>query len=204
MKHISRQDIIIFAAFLLATAISYIFLDIPVACWSRSLDRFVLDIAEIVTAFGRSTAYLIASFLLYLFFRFYREREIYANRFMFIFASVAISGIIGDIIKWIAGRYRPIMLFNDGLYGFSFFQAGYEVNSFVSGHAVTAFSLALALSILFPKYRIPFFLAAIAIAASRILLSVHFLSDAVFGAYIGIATVQVLKFFFDRKGWALR
>jgi len=200
MKHLQKQHILIFASFVLASAVAYFFLDVPLAYWSRGLDRSILDIAEIVTSFGRSGAYLIVSFLLFLFFRFYRKREIYANRFVFIFASVAISGIVGDIIKWIAGRYRPVMLFNEGLYGFSFFQAGYEVNSFVSGHAVTAFSLALSLAILFPKYRIPLFLAAVAIAASRVLLSVHFLSDAVFGAYIGIATVQVIKFIFDRNG----
>jgi membrane-associated phospholipid phosphatase len=204
MKNMQWRHIILFTAFLLASVLSYFFLDIPVVNWCRTLSRSSLDILEIITGFGVSTAYLIVSFLLFVFFRFYRKRDIFASQSMFVFASVAASGIIADIVKWIAGRYRPVMLFNEGLYGFSFFQAGYEVNSFVSGHTVTAFSLALALSYLYPKYRFLFFPAAVAIAASRVLLSVHFLSDVIFGAYIGIATVQVLKGFFDRKGWELR
>jgi len=204
MKHQQLRHIILLAAFLLASALSYFFLDIPAAHWGRTLDRSVLDILEIITGFGKSTAYLVVSFILFVFFRFIRKRDIFASQSMFVFASVAVSGIIADIVKWIAGRYRPVMLFNEGLYGFSFFQAGYEVNSFVSGHTVTAFSLALALSYLYPKYRFLFFPAAVAIAASRVLLSVHYLSDVIFGAYIGIASVLVLKGFFDRKGWALR
>jgi membrane-associated phospholipid phosphatase len=198
-----KKHIIIFAAIVLATVLSYLFVDIPAAYWCRKLDRTILDIAEIVTAFGKSTVYLVASVLLYLFFRFFRKKEIYANRSLFVFVSVAFSGILVDIVKWITGRYRPIMLFDQGLYGFTFFQTGYEWTSFASGHAVTAFSLAFALSILFPKGRFFFFPVAIATAASRVLLTSHFLSDIIFGAYIGIASVQVLKIFFERRGWIL-
>ena len=203
MSKRQRQHIIIFAVFLMATVMSYFFLDIPVARWCRRLDRSVLDIAEIVTAFGKSTVYLIMSFLLFLFFRFYQKKEIYANRALFVFASVAFSGIFVNLVKWIAGRYRPVMLFDQEFYGFAFLQSGYEGMSFASGHAVTAFSLAFSLSILFPKCRTLFFPAAIAIAVSRVLLTSHFLGDVIFGAYIGIATVLLLRVYFDRRGWAL-
>jgi membrane-associated phospholipid phosphatase len=199
-----KKHIIIFAAIVASTVLSYLFIDIPAAYWCWKLDRLTLDIAEIVTAFGKSTIYLIASFLLYLFFRFYRKKEIYANRSLFVFASVAFSGIFVDLVKWVAGRYRPVMLFDQGLYGFTFFRTGYEWTSFASGHAVTAFSLAIALSVLFPRGRMLFFLAAIAIAASRVLLTAHFLSDFIFGAYIGIISVYLLKAFFDRRGWELK
>ena len=203
MSKRQRQHIIIFAVFLMATVMSYFFFDIPVARWCRRLDRSVLDIAEIVTAFGKSTVYLIMSFLLFLFFRFYQKKEIYANRALFVFASVAFSGIFVNLVKWVAGRYRPAMLFDQEFYGFALFQSGYDGASFASGHAVTAFSLAFSLSILFPKCRTLFFPAAIAIALSRVLLTSHFLGDVIFGAYIGIATVLLLRAYFDRKGWAL-
>jgi membrane-associated phospholipid phosphatase len=103
----------------------------------------------------------------------------------------------------VTGRYRPVILFDQEFYGFAFFQSGYEGTSFASGHAVTAFSLAFSLAILFPKCRTLFFAAAIAIALSRVLLTSHFLGDVIFGAYIGIATVWLLSAYFDRKGWAL-
>ena len=204
MRNLQRRHIIIFVLFLIATVTSYFFLDIPIARWCRKLDRFTLDIAEIVTAFGKSTVYLIVSFLLYLFFKFYRKIEIYAHQSLFVFASVAFSGILVDLVKWIAGRYRPVMLFDLDLYGFTFFRTGYEWTSFASGHAVTAFSLAFSLSILFPKGRFFFFPAAVAIAASRVFLTSHFVSDVIFGAYIGIAGVYLLNAFFDRRKWMLR
>ena len=204
MNHIpGKKHIIIFAAIIAATVLSYLFVDLPVAYWCRKLDRATLDIAELVTSFGKSTVYLIVSFLLYLFFRFYRKKEIYANQSLFVFASVAFSGILVDLVKWVAGRYRPVMLFDHGLYGFTFFRTGYEWTSFASGHAVTAFSLAFALSILLPKGRFFFFPAAFAIAASRVLLTSHYLGDVVFGAYIGIASVYFLKSFFERRKWNL-
>jgi len=189
----------ILEAFLLVTLIGYFLLDIPIALWCRKLDRSVLDIAEIVTTLGKSTGYLIATFLLFLFFRFFRKEKLYANQSLFVFVSIACSGIVVDIIKWVAGRYRPVMLFDQGLYGFSFFKAGYEWNSFPSGHAATVFSLAFALSLLFPKGRYYFITAAIVAAASRVLLTSHFLSDVVIGAYVGIASVYLLKYVFERK-----
>jgi membrane-associated phospholipid phosphatase len=128
----------------------------------------------------------------------------YANRSLFVFVSVAFSGILVDLVKWVAGRYRPVMLFDQGLYGFTFFRTGYEWTSFASGHAATAFSLAAALSVLYPNGRLFFFPAAIVTAASRIILTSHFLSDVIFGAYIGVAGVYLLKEFFDHKGWMLR
>lgn len=199
-----KKHIIIFAAIVAATVISYFFIDISAAYWCRKLSRIVLDIAEIVTAFGKSTVYLLASFLLYLVFRFYRRNEIYANRSLFVFVSVAFSGILVDVVKWVAGRYRPVMLFDQGLYGFSFFRTGYEWTSFASGHAATAFSVAVALCVLYPNGRLFFLPAAIVVAASRILLTSHFLSDVIFGAYIGAVGVYLLKEFFDHKGWMLR
>jgi len=197
------KHIIIFTTFLMATILSYQFLDITVATWCRTLDKHFLDIVEIVTAFGKSTVYLLVSFFLFLFFRFYRKKEMYANQSLFIFLSVALSGIFVDIIKWIFGRYRPIMLFEEGLYGFSFFETGYEWTSFASGHTVTAFSMAVALSILYPRGRILFFTVAIGVAASRILLTSHFLSDVIFASYIGIAGVQFIHHYFRRAGWVL-
>lgn len=194
----------VFAAVVAATIVSYLFCDIPAALWSRKLDRAVLDIAEIVTSFGKSTIYLVATFVLYLFFRFYQKKEIYANQSLFVFASVALSGIFVDLVKWIAGRYRPIMLFDQGLYGFSFFRTGYEWTSFPSGHAVTAFSLAFALSILLPRGRFLFFAAALATAASRVFLTSHFISDVIFGACVGVACVYFLRAFFESRGWALK
>ncbi|MBI1896580.1 MAG: phosphatase PAP2 family protein [Acidobacteria bacterium] len=59
--------------------------------------------------------------------------------------------------------------------------------SFPSGHTITAFSVAVALSLFYPSLMIGLLFCAFSIAISRILLGMHFLSDVVVGALIGTA-----------------
>jgi undecaprenyl-diphosphatase len=59
--------------------------------------------------------------------------------------------------------------------------------SFPSGHTMTAFAVAIPLSLFYPTLTIGLFFCALSIAMSRILLGMHFLSDVVAGALIGTA-----------------
>jgi undecaprenyl-diphosphatase len=57
--------------------------------------------------------------------------------------------------------------------------------SFPSGHTITAFAVAVTLSRFYPDLATGLMFCALSIAASRILLGMHFLSDVVAGAAIG-------------------
>ncbi len=57
--------------------------------------------------------------------------------------------------------------------------------SFPSGHTITAFSVALTLSHFYPSLAVGLIFCAVSIAASRILMGMHFLSDVLAGAAIG-------------------
>jgi undecaprenyl-diphosphatase len=57
--------------------------------------------------------------------------------------------------------------------------------SFPSGHTMTAFSVATCLSCFFPLFLPVMLFCALSIAASRILLGMHFLSDVVVAAILG-------------------
>lgn len=57
--------------------------------------------------------------------------------------------------------------------------------SFPSGHTMTAFAVAIPLSLFYPSLTIGLLFCAISIAISRILLGMHFLSDVLAGAVIG-------------------
>jgi undecaprenyl-diphosphatase len=57
--------------------------------------------------------------------------------------------------------------------------------SFPSGHTITAFAVAVSLSRFYPELSLGLFFCALSIAASRILLGMHFLSDVLAGAAIG-------------------
>ena len=57
--------------------------------------------------------------------------------------------------------------------------------SFPSGHTITAFAVAVSLSRFYPELSLGLLFCALSVAASRILLGMHFLSDVVAGAAIG-------------------
>ena len=59
--------------------------------------------------------------------------------------------------------------------------------SFPSGHTITAFAVAVTLGLFYPSLMAGVMFCAVSIAASRILLGMHFLSDVVIGAVIGAA-----------------
>ena len=65
--------------------------------------------------------------------------------------------------------------------------------SFPSGHTITAFAAALSIGAFYPILLPALLFCAISIAASRVLLGMHFLSDVIVGACIGalLATVAV-------------
>lgn len=59
--------------------------------------------------------------------------------------------------------------------------------SFPSGHTMTAFSITVALCMFYPMLWAGLLLCAFSIAASRVILGMHFLSDVLAGALIGAA-----------------
>lgn len=182
MKHI-----LLIMFLIVIVVISYLFFDRDIALYFSKHDVYK-NIFEFFTSFGRSEKYLIPSLLVYIIFR---KREIVKKYAILVFASVAISGIIADIIKVIVARYRPTMLIHHNLYGFSWFDIGYSVNSFPSGHATTAFAAMLSFAYIWPKYK-PFFISlACLIALSRVVLDAHYPSDIITGATLGGYTTYI-------------
>ena len=66
--------------------------------------------------------------------------------------------------------------------------------SFPSGHSITAFACAVPLSFFYPVFAAWFFFCALSIAASRVILGLHFLSDVLAGCLLG-AALGSLSFF---------
>lgn len=124
---------------------------------------------------------------------------------------IAIIAVIGEIIKYLASRPRPRLIFSDHQYSFKewyqwnpFF--GFKVSeskSFVSGHSINAASLLTLLPLFFSltklnqkKWMVPVTVAIggvywIVLAGSRLLANAHFLTD-VSGACIVSVIFQVL------------
>ncbi|MGA2782060.1 MAG: phosphatase PAP2 family protein [Smithella sp.] len=189
----------IFVFCTIMTVVSCLYWDIVLTKYCQTLNPAVKNIAEVITPFGIATWYIVGSLVLYLFFRFIYENNFNAARSLFVFLSLSLTGIFITILKWIAGRHRPMDLFNHGYFGFDYFGVGYELTSFPSGHAQTVFTLATALTILFPRWGVPLFIVATVISITRIILASHYLSDIIAGGCVGILCTLAVKYFFDRK-----
>ena len=122
----------------------------------------------------------------------------------FLFASVALSGIANTIIKVLIGRTRPVLWFEQGVYGFEPLTRAYATNSFPSGHSQAAFAAMTALTLIFPRYDIAFLTVALLVMLSRVLTTVHFLSDAVMGAWLGAMVTLALHGLLKRNGVDVR
>ena len=118
------------------------------------------------------------------------------KKLLYVLIVVSIAIIIGSGLKYLLGRYRPVMLFDHNLYGFHFFATEWALNSTPSGHTIRAFSFFTALSLLFRQYRIIFVSIAIAIGLSRVVVTAHYPSDVLFGAFVGIMVALWLDNYF--------
>lgn len=178
--------------------VAYVCWDIPLVYICRGLGRPLLDATEWITMAGESRWYFMIFVPALLIFWLIVKNKKWSIRIFFLLVCISASGLINLLLKWIAGRNRPVNLFDHGLFGFDFFETGYALNSFPSGHTVTVFSLAAALTILFPRYGAWAFLPAAVIAASRVMLTSHYLSDVMAGAVVGVVCTLLVKYVFDR------
>ena len=109
--------------------------------------------------------------------------------------SLALAGIVCNILKYIFGVSRPKYFFLEGYERFNFFNFEHKISSFPSGHTQAAFSLAVLFIIYFRGYFLIIILIATMMGLSRIFMSMHFPSDLIAGAYLG-SIVPVL--FYDK------
>lgn len=180
-------------------AFSYLYIDIPVAAYfyeTKLLEGFF----GIVTKFGESKWYLISFALFFLLFRYIFRLQEAANRFLYLFLVVAGSGLIVDVLKFVFGRARPKLFFEEGIYGIKLVGLQHLYFSLPSGHSATVFSLAVGTTLFFSRFALPLFLVAFLVAFSRIAITAHYLSDAVAGAYIGAVFALWLKTKMENKG----
>ena len=186
-------------AVILLCIFSYIFIDLRVALWFHTHNnRLFNDVFNVITDFGESQWYLIAGMLLFAAFRKANPSRAYSG--LFLSLSVAVSGVVADIIKYLAGRARPTIYFSEHLYGFNCFHYEYEWTSFPSGHAATACSAAMVLATLYPRWRVLFLSSGALIAFSRILLTKHYISDVIAGSLLGIvSSILLYNLYFKTK-----
>jgi len=130
----------------------------------------------------------------------------FGTRLQFVFFAVLVPVLSGEIIKWIVGRGRPFAGGEADAFNFSHFAGTEAYASFPSGHAITSFALAFAVSAVWPQARVAMAVYAILIAFSRLVLLAHHPSDVVAGALVGVVGAMFVRYWFAarRLGFAIR
>jgi len=128
------------------------------------------------------------------------------TRLQFIFCAVAVSNLVTEVLKYSVGRGRPFVGGEANAFHFSHFAGNPAYYSFPSGHATTAFALALAVSAVWPQARVAMAIYALIIAVSRLVLLAHHPSDVVAGAMVGIVGTVFVRYWFAarRLGFAIQ
>lgn len=128
------------------------------------------------------------------------------TRLQFVFFAVLLSVLVGEVLKWIVGRGRPFVGGEANAFNFMHFAGTEAYASFPSGHAITSFALAFAISALWPQARFVMIAYAIVIALTRLVLLAHHPSDVVAGALVGVIGAMAVRYWFAarRLGFAIR
>ena len=121
-------------------------------------------------------------------------------RLQFLFFAVLAPLLAGEVIKWIVGRGRPFVGGKANPFNFVHFAGTEAYASFPSGHAVTAFALAFAVSAIWPRARGAMIAFALLIAFTRLVLLAHHPSDVVAGALIGVVGAMGVRYWFAARG----
>ncbi|MEO6395388.1 MAG: phosphatase PAP2 family protein [Devosia sp.] len=122
-----------------------------------------------------------------------------ARLFAFIFVCIGLTSLVSTLAKVAIGRGRPVDIDAPGPFVFAPDLGDWADQSFPSGHATTAFALATVLSMLSLRWRWPAFGAAALVGLSRVVLGMHYPSDVLGGAALGIVGACAI-----RNGFAQR
>ncbi|HLI12460.1 MAG TPA: phosphatase PAP2 family protein [Alphaproteobacteria bacterium] len=194
-----------------AILVAILYFDEPIAIWAHGLNPAILSAGELFTHLGNSAWYLVPLGLAVpiLFLRSRQTRDprqaarlqqwLWAT--IFLFAAIALSGLLVDVLKIIFGRARPVLLLRDGYAGWQPFTFKYKLHSFPSGHANTVTALAVAVGFVHPRWLRPFLVFAVLVSLTRVVVGQHYLGDVIAGSALAVATTFWLRSVFAQKAW---
>lgn len=129
-----------------------------------------------------------------------RLKRRWTRNLLFICLSCSVALIIGEGLKYLLGRHRPVMLFENNQYGLTFFADHGAQHSSPSGHTLRIFSILTALSLLYRRLTPVCLFLAILVGVSRVVVTAHYPGDVLFGAFIGIfSALWTYKYFFGKE-----
>jgi membrane-associated phospholipid phosphatase len=190
MRFLKENRLLISAACLIPLLLLYV--DRTVVEWfgsiyeSLRLHKILKHVDPIMTVIGNGATLIAIGLLIYMAGKYYNKRLYLMGRSLF--TGLLTTGLVVQVIKHFVGRARPKLSYDLVLIGPSL-RSGYD--SFPSGHSAMVFFFAYTLSQYYPKYRVLFYLFALAVSIDRVEELAHFPSDILAGAVIGLLLGKV-------------
>ena len=197
---IRRNSKIFFLAGALLCAASFFFDDSVIAWVGAHPSRLVKHLAQFFTRWGDFPP-IVALLLFLLLVAWLLKRPFVIRILLLMLGSAILGGLAANILRILTGRARPSAAAPPGWYGLKYrgaWIAGrFEFSSFPSAHTAVAIACIVPLWLLLRgRARIfialPATLIALCIAASRILLNAHHLSDVLVSTWLGILISALL------------
>ena len=154
----------------------------------------VLDnIMIFVSALGDGGFLWIALGLLFLFMG--AKHKIWQKRGLFLLLSLAANALVCNLLlKPLVNRTRPY-----DLLGYAILIPPVGDASFPSGHTSASFAAATAIYAMNKKWGITAYAFAALMGFSRLYLGVHFPTDVLFGAMVGMAVAKIVVHIFRKR-----
>ena len=180
----------------------------------RSSDWAIIGFMAWITNIGRSQWYLVPAGLVFLALgvadwsrggaRAKVRRSFVFGQAAYVFASVALSGLLVNAVKVLFGRARPRLLDQVGAHYFDPLTFGYLNASFPSGHSTTVGAITGILMIWFPRWSLLIIELGLFFAATRIAAQAHYPSDVVAGLLLGTLFSITLARWLAKRGVVFR
>jgi undecaprenyl-diphosphatase len=126
-------------------------------------------------------------------------------RLSFVFAAIALPGLVATIAKRLIGRARPSVGGHVDPFLYLPFSWSPDYASLPSGHATNVFAALIAFGLLWPRLRGAMLAYALMIGTSRIIVLAHHPSDVLAGALAGSVGALLVRDYFAarRLGFAV-
>ena len=206
LKKIKRRGVLFFVLSLFTSAFSLLFFDQQLAVHYAEASREDLWVlAREITDIGLGSHYFLASSFIFVSLFLWRKmarsshqrREDLLHWSAQFFLSLCACGLVVFLLKALVGRERPHRSAPEYIpWNFESFNFHWHYQSFPSGHSQVLFTVATMLAFFFPRGSVVFFLLASGLAFTRVITHSHYLSDCIWGAYIGwiVTTLVVIKY----------
>ena len=188
-------------------AFAMLLFDAPGVAFAKSLPLWIVETFNEITDFGKSGWFLIPIGGLIVLAAAVATPA--AGRFTtlvltslivrlgYVFLAIALPSLFVTIVKRLIGRVRPSEL---GPYAYVPWSWKPAFASMPSGHATTAAAAAIAIGALWPKARVPMWIYAAVIMASRVVIEAHYVSDVIAAAFVGaFGAILVRNWFAARR-----